>query len=615
MNIILDKMKCQRAFTFKVKEVFNHQFKYFFCMVLLVFLSCLSLVFAQNTAFVLDMVHNNPGESLTKSKYNDSKFLKQNGYNGQVVNDFMFVHAAITFDALNKDVFPKGSKERDWVMQAAARIKENIKKAHDAGIKIYYFTDIIVLPKKLVAIFHDEICDQKGKISFEKPKTIELHRIMLKEVFDSFPDLDGLVIRTGETYLNNVPYHTGNGPITDGVESHIKLINLLRDEVCVQRNKMVFYRTWSFGGMHDDPNYYLNVVNKIEPHPNLVFSIKHTKGDYQRDYDFNPTLGLGKHPQIVEVQCQREYEGKGAYPNYIANGVINGFEEYSSGNKPQKGFKSLEEIKENTNFKGVWTWSRGGGWVGPYISNEFWCRLNAFVLSKWAASPLKSEEYYFNQFMKENGIKDLSAESFRNLCQLSAKAIIRGHETIKLPFQDNWAFWMRDEFLSGVAERPNLKLNTSEGNLQKAFAYYQENGLLIKAIEEKFESVEIWKQIVKLSKTIKMSNKEDEEYVRVSSMYGLLLHEIIAEGWKIMALGFMGDKQGFYDSTTISTSITNYDTYWKEYQQLKNDHAQCATLYKPYAFVNKSPTYHLEYGMKASVDKYRGIILNLEGNK
>ena len=39
---------------------------------------------------------------------------------------------------------------------------------------------------------------------------------MLREVFARFPGLDGLVVRTGETYLQNVPFHTGNNPITEG---------------------------------------------------------------------------------------------------------------------------------------------------------------------------------------------------------------------------------------------------------------------------------------------------------------------------------------------------------------------------------------------------------------
>ncbi len=545
--------------------------------------------------YVLDMVHNNPGEPLTQTSYNDPFNLKTQGYTGRVMNDFTFVHAAITYDSFDKRIFPAGSKERAWVLKAAERVRINIRKAHAAGIKVYYFTDIIVLPKKLVELYHDDICDARGQISLERPKTMEIHRLMLNEVFDTFPDLDGLVIRTGETYLNNVPYHTGNNPITNGPESHIKLINLLREEVCVKRNKMVFYRTWSFGGMHDDPDYYLNVVDKIEPHPNLVFSIKHTKGDYQRTFDFNPTLTLGKHQQIIEVECQREYEGKGAFPDYVANGVINGFEEYS-GNAPQKGYKSLNDIKNSPQIKGVWTWSRGGGWVGPYITNEFWCKLNAWIMSHWAQNPSQTEEQVFNRFMDANGIKGSSRQAFRELCLLSAKAVLRGHDSAKLPFDKQWAWWTRDEFLGG---------NETKSTLDKEFNKLYPQGLLKTAVDEKYEAVKLWQQIVELSAKIHLTNKADEHYIQTSCRYGLLLHQIIASGWDIMALGYEGDQTHQYDREKLRVAIAQYDGYWKQYRLLKAQNTDCATLYKPYSFVYKAPDYHGDAGMDASVNKYR----------
>jgi hypothetical protein len=547
----------------------------------------------QSPYYILDMVHNNPGEPLTQTAYNDPVFLKQQGYNGQVVNEFTFAHAAITFDSLNPDIFPKGSKERAWVMQAADKVRANIKRAHAAGEKCYYFTDIIVLPKKLVELYHDEICDEKGRISFERPKTIEIHKIMFKELFDTFPDLDGLVIRTGETYLNNVPYHTGNNPITNGAESHVKLINLLREEVCVKRNKMVFYRTWLSAGMDTKPDVYLAVTNQIEPHPNLLFSVKHTQGDYQRTMNFNPTLGIGKHPQIVEVECQREYEGKGAYPNYVMDGVINGFEEFNT-NTPQTGYKGLKDIVNTPQFRGVWSWSRGGGWVGPYITNEFWCKLNAFVISHWAADTRQTEEQVFNRFIDENGIKGADRKAFRELCLLSAKAIIRGHDSAILPFKSGWTFWMRDEFLSGT-----------DGKLADIFKAYYDNGTVQKAVDEKYEAVALWQKITELSTQIHLPNKADQEYIRVSSTYGLILHQIIAEGWNVMALGYIGDKTGTYDKAKIAASIKKYDEYWKAFEQLKKDNPSCATLYTPYQWANNPPTYHQSLGMGASVDKYR----------
>ncbi len=552
--------------------------------------------FGQNSLpCVLDMVHNNPGEPLTKTRYNDAAYLKADGYNGKVANDFTFVHAAITFDSFDKRIFPQGSKEREWVLKSAERVRQNIQTAHAAGIKIYYFTDIIVLPKKLVELYHDEICDDKGNISFDRPKTIEIHRLMLREVFDTFPDLDGLVIRTGETYLNNVPYHTGNNPITNDVESHIKLINLLREEVCVKRNKMVFYRTWSFGGMHDDPNYYLDVTNRIQPHPNLIFSIKHTKGDYHRTFGFNPTLAIGKHPQIVEVECQREYEGKGAFPNYIADGVINGFEEYKT-NTPQKGNTCLNDIKKREQIKGVWTWSRGGGWVGPYITNEFWCRLNAWVVSHWAQHTDQNEKEVFNGFMNVNGITGSSRQAFRKLCILSAKAVLRGHESATLPYNEQWVWWTRDEFLGG--DEPTSPID-------KEFKALYPKGLLQTAVNEKYDAVELWERIVSLSKQIHLPNKVDEHYISVSCRYGLLLHQIIATGWNIMAIGYTGDQTQHYDTVRINALIYKYDDYWRQYRALKANNTDCATLYKPYGFVYKAPDYHGATGMDASVNKYR----------
>lgn len=562
---------------------------------------------------IMDMVHHNPGEALTSSAFTSPEYLQANGYNGQVINDFTFAHAALTFDRLDKRITPQGSPERAWVMEAAQKVRGNIRKAHEAGIKVYYFTDIIVLPKKLVSLYHKDICDAQGNISFEKPKTVEVHRAMLNELFDSFPDLDGLVIRTGETYLNNVPYHTGNNPITNAASSHIKLLNLLREEVCEKRNKLIFYRTWSFGGMHDNPDYYLNVTNKIATHPNLLFAIKHTKGDYHRTFDFNPTLGQGKHQQVIEVQCQREYEGKGAYPDYVMEGVINGFEEFST-IKPQPGFKSLSDIRNNPLFRGVWSWSRGGGWVGPYISNEFWCNLNAWVISRWAQNTQLTEEQVFNEYMKTKGISGTSARHFRELCVLSAKAVLRGHYSAVLPFEGSWAWWMRDEFLSGIDSTAGVNVISSEGSLFKAFNTLYSKGLLQQAVKEKYEAVALWQQIESLSRSIVMPDTADAHYIAVSSQYGLLLHRIIAEGWNIMAMGFTGDKTGNYNEKALAAAIRNYDNYWQQYQAFKQKEPASASLYKPYAFVYKGPDYHQQKGMDASVNRYRQKIITQSRN-
>jgi hypothetical protein len=133
---------------------------------------------------------------------------------------------------------------------------------------------------------------------------------------------------------------------------------------------------------------------------------------------------------------------------------------------------------------------------------------------------------------------------------------------------------------------------------------------LKKAIVEKYEAVELWKKIKKLSDSIILKNKEDEHYIRTSSQYGLLLHQIIAEGWNIMALGYIGDRTGNYDKDAIALSIENYDDLWKKYENLKRKFSDCASLYKPYAFIYIGPEYHKKKGMDASVNHYRDLINN-----
>ena len=108
---------------------------------------------------ILDMVHHNPGEEFTISKFNQPDTLGLYGFNGQVINEFQSVHCAITYDSLSSDIFPKGSEERAWVENLADRIDHKINEIHAAGLKAYYFMDIIVLPKKVKELYHDEICD------------------------------------------------------------------------------------------------------------------------------------------------------------------------------------------------------------------------------------------------------------------------------------------------------------------------------------------------------------------------------------------------------------------------------------------------------------------------
>jgi hypothetical protein len=104
-------------------------------------------------------------------------------------------------------------------------------------------------------------------------------------------------------------------------------MNLLREEVCVRQGKQLLFRSWY--SFCTDLGTYLAVSDGVEPHPNLLIVVKHCEGDFHRGNPFSKVLGQGRHRQLIEVQAQREYEGKGAYPNDIAHGLIDGFEEHA----------------------------------------------------------------------------------------------------------------------------------------------------------------------------------------------------------------------------------------------------------------------------------------------
>lgn len=536
------------------------------------------------------MVFNNPGEAPQPTSFRNPQKLAAWGYNGEVLD--VEADSCETFDAIAPGLLPKGSKARQWIEQHARTLEQQAERAHAAGIKAYAWTQFIVLPKALVARFKDQICDAQGRIDLDRPMTQKIVRVQIAELFDRCPALDGLVVRTGEIYLFDSPYHCsspnlseklaqGGTAIIHGPESHIQLLKILRDEVCVKLHKMVFYRTWDFGNnFHTNPKYYLKVTDAIKPDPHLVFSIKYTAGDFWRMTPFNPTLGIGRHRQIVEVECQPEYYGKGAHPYYIGDGVINGWEEYAKIMKPGRP-EGLRDLVHNPNFAGVWTWSRGGGWGGPYIKNELWCALNAYVIAKYAENPDQTEEEIFDEFARDQlHLEGQDISRFRKLNLLSATGVLRGQCSLLGPVDKIWA---RDDTISA----PNL-------------GYFITNHLVATALAEKKEAVADWNEIEKLSRQIHFADKQTQDFVETSAAYGRIKFSIFEQAWRILLYGQEGDMTKRYDCPKITAAIAAYDTLWKEWRKLKAEHPSCATLYKDVASGNKP-------GIGAAVDHYRSI--------
>lgn len=501
--------------------------------------------------FIMDMVHDNPGEERTKTVFRSPEKLIEFGYNTQV---FRQNNATITFDILGEDFFDSNEAKK-WLENMTKRSMDEIIPAHEAGLMTMCHIDLFVLPKKLVEKYKNEICDENGRISIYREKTKEIHRIMINEMFEKYP-IDGLIVRVGETYLHDTPFHTGNGAvgygdITEEKREFVELIKFLRQEVCINHNKFLVFRTWDCFNdrFHSNCDYYLDVTNQIEVCDKLFFSIKHTMLDFWRNVRFNPCIGEGKHRQIIEVQCQREYEGKGAYPSYIMNGVIEGFSE-------MKDKKGLKDFKNNPLICGIFAWSRGGGWFGPYIKNEFWCDLNSYVICKYGQNPERSEKEIFLEYAKsEMGLDNKNANKFYEICLNVSDAVLHGRyiSAYDESLDENSmpsANWIRDDQIA-----PLCRLNP-------VFEYLEKVDRVQVAIEEKENTVALWEEIKEKFNYIEIDDVKLKEFIENSIEYGLRFYTIIDIAFKIYAK--------CRKSENVKELLEKYDMAWKSYLELES---------------------------------------------
>jgi hypothetical protein len=496
---------------------------------------------------LLDMVCYNPGEAKFDTRFADPAVVKQYGFNGKVFYLFDSATLAVNWDDVNTNIFPAGTSGRAWVDAKAASLHSLYGAAKAQGLSVYCMSDLMLFPTNLVNLYG--MSSTFGNIG---NTNTELYlRVLLNHMFTQFPELDGVVVRIGETYLQDAPYHAGrvDNP-TSASSTIIPLMNVLRDEVCVKLNKQVIFRSWY--SFDTDTNTFLAVSAGVAPHTNLLWSIKHCEGDFHRGNAFSKVMGLGRHPFIVEVECSREYEGKAAYPNYIANGVIEGFEEHLAA-MPSSAIRSIRDLYSRSPLlKGIWTWSRGGGWEGPYIKNELWAELNTWVMAQWTLNPDASEESIFARFATEQlGLPTNQVAAFRQLALLSAEAVLRGDRG-----QSNYldAWWTRDQYFR-FPPAPS-----DAGQLQAL-------------LSDQDAAVARWSQIVSLADSLTPADSAAQETLSSSVRYGQTLYQMFRSVVNLSAVTTGGDL------ATIKSWLASYDACWTNYAALAQQYPQTIATY------------------------------------
>lgn len=142
------------------------------------------------------------------------------------------------------DYFPAGSGARRWLDAYAHGVSRFVNRTKAAGLKAYFFVDLLVFPVPVIEAYADKILDKSGAIQWNNV-TATLLSALVDETFAAFPGCDGWIVRTGETYTYDTPYHKGNTPNpSKSAAVWTAFITELSALVNVRHKKDLFFRGW-----------------------------------------------------------------------------------------------------------------------------------------------------------------------------------------------------------------------------------------------------------------------------------------------------------------------------------------------------------------------------------
>ncbi len=335
----------------------------------------------------------NPAEPPTGSRYLDPTVLADYGYNGVV----LYATTALSGVA-SAEVIQDGELRR-WVSQLLESTALRIETCRRAGLAVYLSYDVIVLPYDVVTQ-HQRDVTVRGRHDLLDPssdKAIDLSVGALESLLNQLPAVDGVVLRMGDTDARRMPHLIGNDVYratpehqTVDVVSHI--IDRFHQPVVDQRGLRLIVRAWNVrpGGIHDRVELAQAMAQRLPGEVDddrLVMCFKFTQRDFRRYEVWNPSsLVFGQRPILYEVQCQREFEGKGGIPNWQVPLWKQGPTEVDG---PPMG---LQDACESVRFAGVLAWVRGGGWGGPFVGCEDWIDANVWTLPRLVDAPASTAE-------------------------------------------------------------------------------------------------------------------------------------------------------------------------------------------------------------------------------
>jgi hypothetical protein len=293
------------------------------------------------------------------------------------------------------------------------------------GMEVFVETDMLALTPPLSAYLRRLAPDARGTgIDAANPAVWAIYRAVLENLFDRVPSITGIVIRFGE---GGALYSSEGWPYRSemSVRNAASLRAMLRGLLPLfeARQKTLVLRSWTvgvgpIGRLHVDPRVYEAVLGDIDS-PALVVSTKFSAGDFFSYLPLNPTLGAGRHRRLIELQAKPEFEGFGAFPDFL-------------GDEHARALRVLRSV--NPRIVGTYLLPQFGGPLraGPrslYPLHGFWLwtDANVFVASRLAADPEADVHMLTRQWAGERfGGERWIVDAVVNALMQTRKAVLEG---------------------------------------------------------------------------------------------------------------------------------------------------------------------------------------------
>jgi hypothetical protein len=419
----------------------------------------------------------------------DLSRYKEYGYNAALLGH---VTQLASFDESAPGALPEGSPLRKQIEAARRHFREEAARGKELGIDAVADTDEILLPTAVIEQLGKEVTLDKDpkRVDLDKEAFWELYRAKYREVLRLFPEIRYVMVRTGENYSFLHDGYSGQVISERGVErsqspTYIRnmqrLINETRRVVVDEFNRRLIWRTWDLGnsGFHANVEVYDKVLAGVKERKGLISAIKFTQTDFWRYNDFNPAIGRGGVDQIVEFQAAREYEGKGAFPNYL-------------GAEHASAIRRCQEL----GVKGIWVWDFGGGWDGPHLQSDRWVRANIYATAKLAEDPASDPRRLAEQWAGGE-FGERAASKVAEMLVLSPDAVL-GFRYIA-PYSRNHKGWsparniMRDDIIRGetvIRDQGGIRIlyDGSKYALDEALEEKARAAATVRRMREIFES-------------------------------------------------------------------------------------------------------------------------------